>query len=124
MIAQLPPPDDQKDAELAVEVGDRTGDEEGVWVRDLSETGEVKLPAGLRERLGLDGSSVQLEFALGEDGGVELRALLDDQADAYHYLLSAPLKVLPLVNLPSSECHTKRGSKTCYRKPKDEKPPL
>jgi adenine-specific DNA-methyltransferase len=81
IIAQLPPPDDQKEAELAVEVEDRTGDEEGVWVRDLSESGEVQLPAGLRERLGLDGNPVQVELTLGEDGGVKLYPLLDEEAD-------------------------------------------
>lgn len=82
VIAQLPPPDDQKEAELAVETEDRTGDEEGVWVRDLSEAGQVPLPAGLRERIGLDGNPVQIELTLGEDGKIELRPLLDEKADA------------------------------------------
>ena len=81
VIAQLPPPDDQKEAELAIEIEDRTGDEEGVWVRDLSESGEVRLPAGLRERLGLDGNPVQFELTLDEDGGVKLYPLLDEEAE-------------------------------------------
>ncbi len=82
VIAQLPPPDDQKEVELAVETEDRTGDEEGVWVRDLSEAGQVQLPTGLRERLGLDGYPVHVELTLGEGSGIKLRPLLDDETDA------------------------------------------
>ena len=82
VIARLPPPDDQKEAELAIETEDRTGDEEGVWVRDLTEDGQVQLPVGLRERLGLDGNPVQVELTLGEDGGVGLLPLLAEEVDA------------------------------------------
>jgi adenine-specific DNA-methyltransferase len=81
VIAQLPPPEDQKELDLAVETEDRTGDKEGVWVRDLSETGQIQLPMGLRERLGLDGIAGQVELTLGEDSEIELRALLDGEAD-------------------------------------------
>jgi adenine-specific DNA-methyltransferase len=81
VIAKVPPPDDHKEAELTVETEDRTGDEEGVWVRDVSEAGEIPLPVGLRERLGLDGSKVQVELTLGENGIVELRPRLDEEVD-------------------------------------------
>lgn len=82
VIAHLPPPDDQKEAELAVETEDRTGDEEGVWVRELSEDGQLQLPAGLRERLGIGDDQVQIELTLDEGGGIELRPLPDEKAEA------------------------------------------
>lgn len=53
-----------------------------MWIRDLTEAGQVQLPAGLRERLGLDGNPVQVEMMLGEDDEVELRPLLDVEVDA------------------------------------------
>lgn len=77
VIAQLPPPDEQRELPLAAVGEDRTGDEEGVWVREVTAVGSLELPAGLRERLGIDGGA-QVELVLGDDGAVELRALEDD----------------------------------------------
>jgi adenine-specific DNA-methyltransferase len=81
VIAQLPPPEDQKDAELTIALEDRTGDSEGVWVRDVSPSGELQLPVGLRERLGLDGGGTPIELRLRAEGAVELAPLEDDAPD-------------------------------------------
>lgn len=80
VIAQLPPPVDQPDAALFGDTDDRSGDEEGVWVRELSGSA-VELPAGLRERLGLDGAQASVEFILEQDGSVVLRALEEAAAE-------------------------------------------
>ncbi len=77
VIAQLPPPVDQRDADLSVDAEDRAGDEEGVWVRELT-SGGVQLPTGLRERLGVDGGVVNVEITLGDDGSVVLHPLVED----------------------------------------------
>lgn len=78
VIAQLPPPNDQRELDMVVEPDDRSGDEEGMWVREMAAGGVVQLPVGLRERLGLDGETVQVELTVADDGAVELRPMLDE----------------------------------------------
>jgi adenine-specific DNA-methyltransferase len=81
VISAAPPPSDQRDAEMTMEAEDRSGDEAGVWVRELA-AGKIQLPVGLQERLGLDDVPVQTEITLVDNGLVELRPLLDQDAEA------------------------------------------
>lgn len=77
VISAAPPPADQRDSAMAAEAEDRTGDREGIWVRDVVD-GSVRLPIGLQERLGLNGATLQVEMTVPADGLVELRTLVDE----------------------------------------------
>ncbi len=78
VIAQQSPPKDQGEAHLTAVSEDRAGDDEGVWVRELT-AGRLELPPGLRERLGLDDMAT-IEMVHNDDGLVTLRPTSDETA--------------------------------------------
>jgi adenine-specific DNA-methyltransferase len=79
VIAQLAPPEEQPDAELTIDV-DEDDEEDGYWYRDVEPNGDLRLPPGVRDQLGLNGDGAEVELTVREDRVVELR-LLDEEED-------------------------------------------
>lgn len=80
VIAHFPPPRDVRDTDLTASAEDLTGDEEGIWIREISD-GLLQLPATLRARLDIDEDTAQVELRLDDKGVASLRPLPNDAQD-------------------------------------------
>ena len=80
VIAFLPPPTEQPDAQLTVEASNQEEDEAGVWERRIDQDGAVRLPRALLDRLGAD-AATPLEISVREDGVVEIQSQPDEADD-------------------------------------------
>ena len=77
VIAFLPPPEDDPEAELAADA-----EEEGAreWTREISPVGAVRLPGAARAQLGLDAGE-PVDIALTEEGILELAPAAGEESE-------------------------------------------
>lgn len=73
VITHLPPPQESPDAALTVTPGTDQNSDDGVWITELTPSGDLRLPAAVASEIA-DDSHRQIEIALDGDV-VELRSL-------------------------------------------------